>query len=217
VPRTRPSDRLPRSFFARPSLVVARDLLGRVLVRTLPDGTRLSGRLVEAEAYRQDDPASHSYRGRTDRTEVMFGPPGHLYVYFTYGMHFCMNAVTGADGEGSAVLLRAAEPLEGLEEMAARRRTDDPRILLAGPARLCEAFGVGREHNGVDLVAGDVLHVEAGTPIPDHLVAVGPRIGVTVAVDNPWRFTVRESRFLSRRSATPPRGPKLRVRGSRRS
>jgi DNA-3-methyladenine glycosylase len=197
--------------------VVARDLLGRVLVRTLPDGTRLSGRLVEAEAYRQDDPASHSYRGRTDRTDVMFGPPGHLYVYFTYGMHFCMNAVTGADGEGSAVLLRAAEPLEGLEEMAARRRTNDPRILLAGPARLCEAFGVGREHNGVDLVAGDVLHTEAGTPVPDHLVAVGPRIGVTVAVDNPWRFTVRESRFLSRRSATPPRGPKPRVRGSRRS
>ena len=202
--------RLPRSFFARPALEVARDLLGRVLVRTLPDGTRLAGRIVEAEAYRQDDPASHSYRGRTGRTDVMFGPPGHLYVYFTYGMHFCMNAVAGPDGEGSAALLRAVEPLEGLPEMARRRRTENPRLLCAGPGRLCQAFGIGREHNGIDLVKGDVMHVERGTTMPDDAVAAGPRVGVNVAVEQPWRFVVSGSPYLSRRS--PPR-----VRGSSRS
>jgi DNA-3-methyladenine glycosylase len=213
--RPRDSVRLPRSFFARPSLEVARDLLGRVLVRTLPDGTRLSGRLVETEAYRQDDPASHSYRGRTARTDVMFGPSGRLYVYFTYGMHFCMNVVTGDDGEGSAVLLRAAEPLEGLEHMTARRRTQDPRLLLAGPARMCEAFAIWQEHNGIDLVRGDFMHVEAGTPLPDGQVAAGPRVGITVALENPWRFVIRDSRFLSRRSVIVPRQRKPRVRDSR--
>jgi DNA-3-methyladenine glycosylase len=194
--------RLLRSFFARPSLEVARDLLGRVLVRTLPDGRRLAARLVEVEAYHQEDPASHSFRGRTARTDVMFGPPGHLYVYFTYGMHFCMNAVTGTDGEGSAVLLRGAEPMEGIDEMARRRGTDDQRLLLSGPARLCEALGIAREHNGLDLVKGSVLHVERGLPVPDRDVVVGPRIGITVATENPWRFVVRDSRYLSRRS--PP-------------
>jgi DNA-3-methyladenine glycosylase len=212
----RASARVPRSFFARPSLEVARDLLGRVLVRPLPDGSRVAARLVETEAYRQDDPASHSYRGRTTRTDVMFGPPGRLYVYFTYGMHFCMNAVTGADGEGSAVLLRAAEPLEGVEDMAARRGTSDLRLLLAGPARLCEGFGIGREHNGIDLVAGDVMYVETGTPVSDDRVAAGPRVGLTVAVENPWRFVVMDSRFLSRRRVVVPPRPRSRVRGSRR-
>src|SRR6266568_1903595 len=152
---------LGRSWYARPSPLLARHLLGRHLVRIV-DGTVLVGRIIECEAYQQDDPASHSYRGRTARTEVMFGPPGHLYVYFTYGMHFCMNVVTGRDGEGSAVLLRAVEPLEGLPEMARRRQTEDARLLCAGPARLCQAFGVGREHNGVDLVGDGDLHVERG-------------------------------------------------------
>jgi DNA-3-methyladenine glycosylase len=192
--------------------VVARDLLGRLLVRTFPDGTRLVSRLVEVEAYRQDDPASHSYRGRTARTDVMFGPPGHLYVYFTYGMHFCMNAVTGKDGEGSAVLLRAAEPLEGLDEMARRRGTANPRLLLAGPARLCEAFGVAREHNGLDLVDGDAMHVERGHPVHDGKVLAGPRVGVTVAMENPWRFVVEDSLYLSRRNPSPLRRRK-RLRG----
>jgi DNA-3-methyladenine glycosylase len=189
---------LPRSFYRRPSLAVARDLLGRTLVRTLPDGARLSGRIVEAEAYRQDDPASHSYRGRTARTDVMFGPPGRLYVYFTYGMHFCMNVVTGDDGEGSAVLLRAVEPLEGLDRMAEHRGLSEPRLLCAGPGRLCQALEVGREQNGTDLVAGSELRILRGSPVADEEVLAGPRVGLTVALEQPWRFVVATSRFLSR-------------------
>jgi DNA-3-methyladenine glycosylase len=188
-------------------------MLGRILVRTFPDGTRLRARLVEVEAYRQDDPASHSYRGRTARTDVMFGPPGHLYVYFTYGMHFCMNAVTGRDGEGNAVLLRAAEPLEGLDGMAERRGTDDPRLLLAGPARLCEAFGVGREQNGLDLVDSDAMRIERGDPVARGRVAAGPRVGVTVAVEQPWRFVVKDSPYLSRKNPPAIRRRSPRVRG----
>jgi DNA-3-methyladenine glycosylase len=205
--------RLPRSFYARASLEVARDLLGRVLVHAMPDGTRLSGRIVETEAYGQDDPASHSFKGRTARTDVMFGPPGHLYVYFTYGAHFCMNVVTGEDGEGSAVLLRAAEPLDGLAEMARRRGLDLPRLLCAGPGRLCQAFGVAREENGIDLVAGDVMWIEPGAAVPDEEVAVGPRVGITSATEQPWRFAVRTSRYLSRAAVIRPG----RIRARRRS
>jgi DNA-3-methyladenine glycosylase len=191
---------------------VARDLLGRVLVRSMPDGARLAGRIVEVEAYRQDDPASHSYKGRTRRTEVMFGPPGHLYVYFTYGAHFCMNVVTGGDGEGSAVLLRAVEPLEGLDEMARRRGLDIPRLLCAGPGRLCQAFGVGRDQNGVDLVAAEVMWIEPGTRVPDDEVGIGPRVGINVAVDQQWRFTDRTSRYLSRAAVVRPATMRLRAR-----
>jgi DNA-3-methyladenine glycosylase len=195
----RPGAKLPRSFYARSSPEVARDLLGRVLVRNLPGGLRLSGRIVEAEAYQEDDPASHSYRGPTPRTEVMFGPPGHVYVYFTYGMHFCMNVVTGTAGEGSAVLLRAAEPLEGLMEMTRRRGTRDPKLLLGGPARLCQAIGVARAENGLDLVRGSSLHLEAGVPVPDDLVEAGPRIGIRSGIERAWRFSVKGSPFVSRR------------------
>ncbi len=189
---------LPRSFYRRPSLEVAPDLLGRTLVRELPDGTRLAASIVETEAYREDDPASHSYRGRTARTDVMFGPPGRLYVYFTYGMHFCMNVVTGEDGEGSAVLLRAAEPIEGLDRMAEHRGLADPRLLCAGPGRLCQAFAVGKEQKGADLVRGQALRIEWGLSVPPGGVVTGPRIGISVATEQPWRFVVAGSRFLSR-------------------
>ena len=189
---------LPRPFYRRPSLEVAPDLLGRTLVRVLPDGTRLAGRVVEVEAYREDDPASHSFRGRTARTEVMFGAPGHLYVYFTYGMHFCMNVVTGGEGEGSAVLLRAAEPLEGLDRMAAHRGLEDPRLLCSGPGRLCQAFAVGRPQNGADVVRGAEVRIEAGIPAGAEQVLAGPRVGIRVAADRPWRFVVAGSRFVSR-------------------
>ena len=195
MPRSRP---LPRSFYARPSPEVAPDLLGRILVRRLPDGRRLSARIVETEAYQEGDPASHSYRGRTQRTEVMFGRPGHLYVYFTYGMHFCMNVVTGQDGEGSAVLLRAAEPVEGLEVMARRRTAADPRLLCSGPARLCEALGVARAENGTDLVRGGELWVLPGEPVPSSRIGVTARVGIRRGMDRGWRFLVTGDPFVSR-------------------
>ena len=144
------------------------------------------GRIVEVEAYREDDPASHTFRGRTARNAVMFGPAGHMYVYFTYGMHFCANVVTGPDGVGSAVLLRAVEPLAGIELMSARRG-GSPR-LADGPAKLCQAFGIGRDHNGADLLSGDRVGLyDDGVPPPAN-PRIGPRIGITRAVDVPWRW-----------------------------
>jgi DNA-3-methyladenine glycosylase len=212
--------RLPRSFFARPSTAVAPELLGRVLVRVLPDGTRLAARLVEVEAYAQGDPASHSYRGRpTRRTEVMFGPPGRLYVYFTYGMHFCSNVVTGPDGYGSAVLLRAAEPLDGFEAMAANRGTDGLRLLCSGPARLTQALAIARDDNGIDLVKDPGLFLLAGSPVGPRAVARSTRVGVRVGIDRRWRFFERGSAFVSPGRPSVPRvgtaGP--RATGSRRS
>ncbi len=205
--------RLSRRFFARPATEVARDLLGTVLVRPTPGGTRLAARIVEAEAYEERDPASHSFRGETARNAVMFGPPGRVYVYFTYGMHFCMNAVTGAEGEGSAVLIRAAEPLEGLEEMAARRGTDLVHLLCSGPARLCRAFDVDRTLNGVDLVAPGPLMIERGRSVPDAEVASGPRVGIRRGTERHWRFSIAGNPFVSpgrpvagRAPGSPPTG-----------
>ena len=188
--------RLPRRFLARPSTVVAPSLLGCVLVRILPDGRRLAVRLVETEAYEQGDPASHSYHGRTARTEVMFGPAGYLYVYFTYGIHFCANVVTGRRGEGSAVLLRAGEPLEGLDAMAERRRTSDPRLLCSGPARLCQALAIDGNAGGEDLVSGEGIWLERGTAVT--AISEGPRVGIRQAVEQPWRFWETGDPFVSR-------------------
>jgi DNA-3-methyladenine glycosylase len=213
--------RLPRSFFARPSTEVAPELLGRVLARTLADGTRLAARLVEVEAYEEGDPASHSYRGRpTPRTEVMFGPAGHLYVYFTYGQHFCCNVVTGPDGRGSAVLLRAAEPLEGLDVMAASRGNGDPRVLCSGPARLTQAFGIARADNGTDLVRDHSLILLSGTPLEPRKIANSTRVGVHEGGERPWRFFERGSAFVSPGRPWVPesdRRPRARATGSRRA
>jgi DNA-3-methyladenine glycosylase len=195
-----------RSFFARPSPEVAPDLLGRVLLRTLPSGAQLAVRLVETEAYQQDDPASHSYRGPTARTRVMFGPAGRLYVYFTYGMHFCMNVVTGPEGEGSAVLLRAGEPIAGLDEMRRLRGVDDPRTLCSGPGRLCQALGVGRDDDGLDLVGGRSMRVLEGERVSDERIAVTGRIGIRAAVERPWRFLARDDPFVSRARPSRLRG-----------
>jgi DNA-3-methyladenine glycosylase len=189
--------RLGRAFFARPSTEVAPELLGRVLLRVGSDGVRLAGRIVEVEAYEEGDPASHSYRGRTARTEVMFGRPGHLYVYFTYGIHHCMNVVTGRAGEGSAVLLRAAEPIEGLDGMALRRGVAEPRRLCAGPGRFTEAFGITRAQNGADLVRDVELGLFEGRPPPAEEIARSTRVGVTVGVERRWRWFVRGDPFVS--------------------
>jgi DNA-3-methyladenine glycosylase len=169
-----------------------------MLVRRLPEGV-ITGRIVECEAYEEGDPASHSFRGLTERTAVMFGPAGHLYVYFTYGMHYCMNVVTGRDGDGSAVLLRAVEPVQGIDVMRDRRGVSEVRNLCAGPGRLTQAYGVTRAENGMDLVSGGDLVVAMGDPIGEDAVGIGPRVGISVAVDQPWRFYVAGSAFVSRR------------------
>jgi DNA-3-methyladenine glycosylase len=163
------------------------------------------GRIVETEAYQQDDPASHSFRGPTARNAVMFGPAGHVYVYFTYGMHHCMNIVTGRVGEGSAVLLRAVEPLEGLDAMASRRGLADPRLLCAGPARLAQAFGIDRRADGIRLSVASGLWLARGRPVHDADVVVGSRVGIRQGIDRPWRFGVLGSPYVSRaRGAVSP-------------
>jgi DNA-3-methyladenine glycosylase len=171
---------------------VAPDLIGRLLVREL-DGMRLTGRIVEVEAYRPDDPASHSFRGPTPRNATMFGAPGHLYVYVSHGIHHCMNLTTA---DASAVLLRAIEPVDGVPEMVRRRGRVDPRLPCAAPGRLCQALGVTRGDDGRDVTRPEGLWVAAGTPVAK--VAATPRVGLTVARDQPWRFVEAGSRFLSR-------------------
>ncbi len=188
---------MTRSFFARDSRAVAPDLLNKLVVR----GERV-GRIVEVEAYcGSEDPASHAYRGRTPRNATMFGPAGHLYVYFTYGMHFCANVVCGTDGEASAVLLRGLTPVAGLAEMRAHRplaRSD--RDLCSGPARLAQAFSLDRTLDGADLVIADRgLSIEDdGTP-PPPAPGVSARIGVSAGAELPWRFYVRGAVGLSRK------------------
>ena len=193
--------RLSRSFYARAAHEVAPDLLGQVLVRIFPDGSRASVRIVEVEAYGPDDPASHAFRGRTPRNAVMFGPPGHLYVYFTYGIHHCMNIVTGGTGEGSAVLLRAAEPLEGEQEMVVRRGREGPLDLCSGPGRLAQALTVDRRDDEIDLVAGDGMWLEEASRVEQ--VAVGNRVGVH-ETSRLWRYWLDGSPFVSRGRPGPP-------------
>lgn len=155
-----------------------------------------AGRIVEVEAYTADDPASHSHRGRTARNASMFGPPGTLYVYLSYGIHHCANVVTGPEGDGQAVLVRAVLPFEGVAEMRARRGGVADRHLADGPGKLCQALGIDRRHDGADLCAsdGDVQLLDDGTPPPPVAdVVVGPRVGISRAVDHPWRWTWRPS------------------------
>jgi DNA-3-methyladenine glycosylase len=171
--------RLPPEFFARDATIVAPDLLNKRFV-----AGDVAGRIVEVEAYTSDDPASHCYNGRTTRNAVMFGPPGHLYIYFTYGMHHCVNISTGAEGDGQGVLLRAVDPLEGLERMRARRGPRPDRSLADGPGKLAQAFGLTLAHNG------DLAEVyDDGVP-PPITPRVGPRIGITKAAEWPRRFRV---------------------------
>jgi len=195
--------RLSRDFFARDTLAVARDLLGQRLVRVLSDGRRLTGRIVEVEAYvGEDDQASHASCGPTRRNAPMYGPPGHAYVYLIYGMHNCLNVVSEREGYPAAILIRALEPLEGIEEMRARRGGRPDLPLTSGPARLCQSLGVDRRFDGADLCAPDaLLFLEEDAVVPDGAVATGPRVGVRgdeAALTAPWRFHVRDNPHVSR-------------------
>ena len=174
--------RVSRRLLAGDAPDVAPQLLNKLLVYG-----PCVGRITEVEAYRQDDPASHTFGGRTSRNEVMFGPAGHLYVYFTYGMHFCANVVTGAVGDGAAVLLRAVEPVAGVDLML-ERRSGRRQAIADGPAKLCQAFAIDGSLNGVDLLAGDGPGLfDDGVPPPDD-PRIGPRVGISKAVDVPWRW-----------------------------
>lgn len=197
VPRQRP---LPRSFYARAAEVVAPDLLGKLVVH----GARVA-RIVEVEAYggQGEDPASHAFGGPTARNASMFGPPGHLYVYLSYGVHWCANVVTGADGDGSAVLLRAAEAVAGLDEMRAARGPTacQDAHLLRGPGNLARAMGLTRDHDTADLTTTEGIHLRDDGYEP-AAISAGPRIGITKAVDQQWRWWITRHPAVSGRRST---------------
>ena len=176
--------------FTAPADIVARQLIG---VTVLIDG--VGGRIVETEAYDREDPASHAFSGPTARNAAMFGPPAHAYVYRSYGIHWCLNFVCREEGHGAGVLIRALEPVAGLEQMRQRRDADDERLLCSGPGKLCQAMGVTRAHNGMPLSLPpfELLPGPCGLDI-----VAGPRIGISKAMDVPWRFGLAGSRFFSR-------------------
>jgi DNA-3-methyladenine glycosylase len=191
--------KLPRSFYEQATVDVAKQLLGKYLVRKHPQGVTV-GRIVETEAYiGPHDLACHASHGRTPRTEVMFGPAGHAYVYFVYGVHYMLNLVTEAFNHPAAVLIRALEPIDGIELMQTRRKTEKRRDLCSGPGKLCQAFAIDRSLNAADL-CGDTIHIEdRGAPVPKLLAK--PRIGVDYAgkwKDKPFRFLARGNEFVSR-------------------
>jgi DNA-3-methyladenine glycosylase len=183
--------RLTRGFFARSVHELAPELIGATLLFA-----GVGGKIVEVEAYDQDDPASHSFRGRTARTASMFGPPGQAYVYRSYGVHWCLNLVCGAGGRAEAALVRALEPTRGLEAMRERRGLEPVRALCSGPGKLCQALGITHAQDGLalDEPPFELLARESEEPL-----AVGPRIGITRAVEQPWRYGLAGSPFLSRR------------------
>lgn len=185
---------LTKSFFEKEAIDLAPALLGCELVHDTPEGVT-SGIIVETECYSQDDAASHSYRGVTERTKVMFGPGGYAYVYFTYGMHYCFNVVSGSEGHGQAVLIRALEPKQGIKLMQKRRRNDNINNLTSGPAKLVQALGITKADYGQPLF-GSKLFIKKCLVKPKILN--GPRIGIKQAVDKPWRFWIKDNRYVSR-------------------
>jgi len=203
-------DPLPASFFDRPTLDVSRDLLGRHLIRELPSGERLVARIVETEGYTQDDPAFHGWGlydsetgalRREGRAADLFGPPGTAYVYLIYGMHWLLNVVTEADGVGGAVLVRAVEPREGIEQMKRFRPAAKTEAELTnGPGKLTQAFDVDDDFHGTRLT-DPPLHFSAGTPVADDAVTTSSRIGISQGVEREWRYFLDGNRFVSK--ATP--------------
>jgi DNA-3-methyladenine glycosylase len=193
------SSKIPRAFYLRSTLKVAKDLLGQLVFRKYR-GKRLVGRIVEVEAYRGSiDPASHAYRGRTKRNEVMFWEGGHLYVYFTYGMHFCANVVTREEGIAEAVLIRGVEPISGIDVMRRLRGKNVPDVNLTnGPAKFCEAFGIKRNENGVSLLGNEIYLVRAKR-ISKSSIGVSTRIGIRTGIDNQWRYFIKNNQWVSRK------------------
>lgn len=192
-------NRLDRAFFARPAPEVAHDLVGKLLHR---QDEGITVRIVETEAYRQDDPACHAHRGMTARNAPLFGPPGHAYVYLSYGMHWCLNVVSGEEGWGEGCLLRAAEPVAGVDVIRERRglqRRD--RDLLRGPGRLGQALGLHRDHSGIDVCDQDLLALSDDGARP--AVRSGPRVGVALAAELPWRFWAANSPWVSAYKRSP--------------
>ncbi|MGB4956913.1 MAG: DNA-3-methyladenine glycosylase [Candidatus Saccharimonas sp.] len=176
------------AFLKTDAVTAARRLLGCELVREI-DGRVLRGKIIEVEAYDQTDAASHSYKGKTERTAVMFGPAGHIYVYFTYGMHYCCNVVVGEEGEGAAVLIRAIEPLEGQDVMLDNRHGRGGAELTNGPAKVCQAFRIDKRLNGHDLRTSPIRLIVA-KPVSADKIITTPRIGISQAKEAMWRFVV---------------------------
>lgn len=190
---------LSAEFFNRKTLKVAKELLGKVLVRKLGNKL-LKGLIVETEAYLQDDPASHSYRGQTPRSIPMFGPAGHTYVYFTYGMYHCFNVVTEKEGYGGAVLVRAIEPIKGIETMQKLRNKENIRDLCSGPGKLCIAFDLGKKDNQLKLGKKNCIYIEENhTKLKMKDIVTATRIGITDAAHLPYRFYIKENKFISRK------------------
>ncbi len=188
--------KLKRKFYDRPTLRVAKDLLGKYLV--VKNGPKiLSGRIVETEAYiGSNDPASHAFKGMTRRNEVMFGPPGHAYIYFTYGMYHCLNLVTEKDGFPAAVLIRAIEPAEGTESMIKKRKTDKIKNLTSGPGKLCQALGLDRSLNGADLCNEKICIENRGEKVKK--IESSSRVGITAGKNKKWRFYIHNNEFVSK-------------------
>lgn len=191
---------IAREFYNRNTIDVAKDLLGKILVRVI-DGKILSGIIVESEAYRSiDDPASHSYRGKTERNSVMFGEVGHAYVYFTYGNHYCLNIVAKEDAvPAGAVLIRAIEPIEGIKQMRKFRRINDLYNLTNGPGKLTKALNVTKKQNGTDVTKKGELYILNGIAVNSSSIVSTSRIGIRVALDKHWRFLIVDNKFVSRR------------------
>ncbi len=189
--------RLTRKFFDRNSVMVAKELLGKILVRRI-NGKRLTGKIVETEAYRgEKDPGSHAYRKRTPRNEIMFGPPGHAYVYFCYGNHYLLNIVTERKGKAGAVLIRALEPLTNIKEMIKRRKINDKYKLTNGPGKLTEAFAIDKNENGMDVIKSKKLFVVCSDKRERIKIISTSRVGIKRGLEKKWRFYIKGNKYIS--------------------
>lgn len=187
---------LNQSFFTKNADELAQDLLGCTLVHKTPEGTT-EGIIVETEAYSQEDAASHTFKGETARTKAMFGPAGHAYIYFTYGMHYCFNVVSGQPGHGQGVLIRALKPTEGIKLMQKRRKKDNEKELCNGPAKLVQAMGISKADYGKPLFGNNELFIKRQDQLKIE-IQKGPRIGITKAKDAPLRFWIKDSTYVSK-------------------